>query len=410
MWILSVCSTVLRMGREERVAHNREVVLSTAREVFAERGYGAATLDQIAEAAGFSKGVVYSQFDSKADLFLTVLERRVEERAAQNRRSVEDLDGSIELDQLVEGFVESMLGNDPAWRLAVIEVRVAAARDEALLDRYRQVHARTVDQLAEVMTEVLARVGIEPVVPPVVMASALLAVDVGITLEAAASPGVARPAGARDADPPDDLRCGRTVRAAATEGAVMREQTTDDWTVGRHLTALLAAAPESIDRLSWSREQIDAHQEAAMRRLLAHAVEHSAFHARRLRGVDIDGWRLADLAALPVMTKRDMMGAFDSVLTDPSVTKATRRGSSRCSRSIAGLPRRPVPGDHVRRQFRRARRVRVGCRGVHRVHAVDRAPNNGQARLVRRHTETTRCRARSSPPDRRCTQPRSSAS
>lgn len=116
------------MGREERVAHNREVVLSTAREVFVERGYGAATLDQIAEAAGFSKGVVYSQFDSKADLFLTVLERRVEERAAQNRRSLGGLDGSIELDQLVEGFVESMLGNDPAWRLAVIEVRVAAAR------------------------------------------------------------------------------------------------------------------------------------------------------------------------------------------------------------------------------------------------------------------------------------------
>jgi phenylacetate-CoA ligase len=100
----------------------------------------------------------------------------------------------------------------------------------------------------------------------------------------------------------------------------MPEQTTD-WTVGRHLAALLAAAPESIDRLSWSREQIDAHQEAAMRRLLAHAVEHSAFHARRLSGVDIDAWRLADLAALPVMTKHDMMAAFDSVLTDPSVTK-----------------------------------------------------------------------------------------
>ena len=166
----------------------------------------------------------------------------------------------------------------------------------------------------------------------------------------------------------------------------MGEQTTDDWTVGRHLTALLAAAPESIDRLSWSREQITAHQEAAMRRLLAHAVEHSRFHARRLSGVDIDGWRLADLAALPVMTKHDMMGAFDSVLTDPSVTKTACRRSSRCARSIAGLPRRPVPGDHLRRQFRRARCVRVGCRGVHGVHAVERAPDDGQARLVRRHT------------------------
>lgn len=178
------------MGRDERVAHNREVVLSTAREVFATRGYAAATLDQIAEAAGFSKGVVYSQFENKADLFLTVLERRVEERAAHNRRSLDDLDGPIELDQLVDGFVDSMLGNDPAWRLAVIEVRVAAARDEALLDRYRRVHARTVDQLAEVMTEVFARVGIEPVAPPAAIASVLLAVDVGLTLETAASPGL----------------------------------------------------------------------------------------------------------------------------------------------------------------------------------------------------------------------------
>jgi phenylacetate-CoA ligase len=133
--------------------------------------------------------------------------------------------------------------------------------------------------------------------------------------------GCAWPEGARDADPPDDLRYGSTVHAAAKEGALMREQTTDGWTVARHLTALLAAAPESIDRLSWSREQITAHQEAAMRRLLAHAVEHSGFHARRLGGVDIDGWRIADLAALPVMTKHEMMGAFDRVLTDPSVTK-----------------------------------------------------------------------------------------
>lgn len=58
-----------------------------------------------------------------------------------------------------------------------------------------------------------------------------------------------------------------------------------------------------------------------MRRLLAHAAEHSPFHARRLGDVDIDRWRLADLASLPVMTKRDLMAAFDSVLTDPSVTQ-----------------------------------------------------------------------------------------
>jgi hypothetical protein len=89
-----------------------------------------------------------------------------------------------------EGQVQNFLPatNENRRSEPVIEVR--AARDEALLDRYRQIHARTVEQLAETMTEVLARVGIEPVAPPVAIASALLAVDVGITLEAAASPGV----------------------------------------------------------------------------------------------------------------------------------------------------------------------------------------------------------------------------
>lgn len=103
----------------------------------------------------------------------------------------------------------------------------------------------------------------------------------------------------------------------------MPEQTSDGWTVERHLAALQAAAPASIERLSWQREQITAHQEAAMRRLLAHSVAHSPFHARRLggMGIDIDGWRLADLGALPVMTKHDMMEAFDTVVTDPSLTK-----------------------------------------------------------------------------------------
>ena len=55
--------------------------------MFLERGYAGATLDAIAEEAGFSKGVVYSQFAGKPDLLLALLEARIEERAAENPRS-----------------------------------------------------------------------------------------------------------------------------------------------------------------------------------------------------------------------------------------------------------------------------------------------------------------------------------
>ena len=72
------------MSRVEQVERNRDLVLGAARQVFLDRGYSGATLEAIAAEAGFSKGVVYSQFTSKADLFLALLERRIEAHAAEN--------------------------------------------------------------------------------------------------------------------------------------------------------------------------------------------------------------------------------------------------------------------------------------------------------------------------------------
>src|SRR5579859_2908331 len=87
----------MRLRRVEQTERNRGRVLAAAREAFMDRGYHGATLEQIAEAAGFSKGVVYSQFASKADLFFSLLEMRIEERAAENVELVERLaeDGGI---------------------------------------------------------------------------------------------------------------------------------------------------------------------------------------------------------------------------------------------------------------------------------------------------------------------------
>ena len=67
-----------RLSRPEQVHRNRGLVLEAARRVFLERGYAGATLEAIAEEAGFSKGVVYSQFAGKPDLLLALLEARIE--------------------------------------------------------------------------------------------------------------------------------------------------------------------------------------------------------------------------------------------------------------------------------------------------------------------------------------------
>ena len=83
-----------RLSRAEQNDRNRALLLAAARRVFLERGYFAATLDQIADEAGFSKGAVYSRFASKADMFLALLEDRITERAAQNAELAAELAGT----------------------------------------------------------------------------------------------------------------------------------------------------------------------------------------------------------------------------------------------------------------------------------------------------------------------------
>jgi phenylacetate-CoA ligase len=79
---------------------------------------------------------------------------------------------------------------------------------------------------------------------------------------------------------------------------------------------LLAGAATHFVRQSWTADAIRAAQRAGLTRLLAHAAEHSPFHARRLRGIDLDAADPDDMSALPVMTKADMMAELDDVFTD----------------------------------------------------------------------------------------------
>ena len=59
-----------RLPRQQR----REQVMSVARQVFVERGYHSAGMDEIAEAAGVSKPVLYQHFPSKLELYLALLD------------------------------------------------------------------------------------------------------------------------------------------------------------------------------------------------------------------------------------------------------------------------------------------------------------------------------------------------
>lgn len=67
-----------RLTREESKAITRESVLGAAAQVFARRGFHGASMEDVAETAGFSKGAIYSNFAGKEDLFLALLDQHVD--------------------------------------------------------------------------------------------------------------------------------------------------------------------------------------------------------------------------------------------------------------------------------------------------------------------------------------------
>jgi AcrR family transcriptional regulator len=176
----------VRLRRAEQVERNREAVLQAARRVFIQRGYAGASLEAIADEAGFSKGVVYSQFGSKPDLFFALLERRIDERAAQNERIVAQSAGVDALGELTQAA--NRYAADSGWPYLLTEFRALAMRDPELNRRYAQAHSRSVESLASALGRVYEGAGVDPTVPVRSLAEFFLGAVAGIALERAANP------------------------------------------------------------------------------------------------------------------------------------------------------------------------------------------------------------------------------
>ena len=176
-----------RLSRAEQNDRNRSLLLSAALRVFLARGYHAASLELIADEAGFSKGAVYSRFASKADMFLALLTGRIAARAEQNASAVAELTSSGTVAGLIELAWRAERGT-PGWRLLVTEFRVLAARDPELNRRYAEAHAATVDAVAGILSAMAERDGISLAVPARRLAELLLAIETGIALEQLATP------------------------------------------------------------------------------------------------------------------------------------------------------------------------------------------------------------------------------
>jgi AcrR family transcriptional regulator len=79
-----------RLTRAETKARTRGLLLDAAAQVFARQGFAGASVEDIAESAGFSIGAVYSNFASKEELFVELLSSRSSHRLAESAAIVGD--------------------------------------------------------------------------------------------------------------------------------------------------------------------------------------------------------------------------------------------------------------------------------------------------------------------------------
>jgi AcrR family transcriptional regulator len=133
-----------RLPRHER----RRQLLDAALEVFVERGYHAAAMDEIAERAGVSKPVLYQHFPGKLELYLALLDESVDGVVETVREALESTtENKQRVGATFEAYFEFVGGRGQAYRLVFESDLSNEPAVRARLDRAQMECAEMVSQV-----------------------------------------------------------------------------------------------------------------------------------------------------------------------------------------------------------------------------------------------------------------------
>ena len=167
---------------QEKTELTRTRLLQAAEKIFARDGFEAAKLEEIAAAAGYTRGAVYANFDSKEDLFLALLEREIAARIENLRNHIVTFrDPWEKLDALRDFWLDLCM--DRRWSLLTVEFKLVAVRHPEVKARLTTMHRRLVSSGVDLLRQILDDLGREPPVTAQAMGKAFFALSSGLTLE-----------------------------------------------------------------------------------------------------------------------------------------------------------------------------------------------------------------------------------
>jgi AcrR family transcriptional regulator len=175
-----------RLSRDEKKAQTRAKLLEAAAAVFARKGFNGASLDDVAEEAGLTKGAVYSNFDSKDDLIEALLEERLDAPQLGIATVVDPAAPPAEQAQQAASLMMSMAEQNRDMYLLGVEFWTYLARNP---ERRRPgKHRQALQQMADLMQQHANDQGRELPLPAYDLAAALFALGQGIILEYLVNP------------------------------------------------------------------------------------------------------------------------------------------------------------------------------------------------------------------------------
>jgi AcrR family transcriptional regulator len=188
-----------RLSREQKNELTRGRLLAAARDVFVRRGYHGASLEEIADEAGFSRGALYHHFESKEALFLALLD----ERLAEREREMEQVFGSddpttesvYEQTREAAGHFFEDLRQNRNWRALFLEFVAQAERDPDFRAELAVRLAACRDCITRVVERRASDLGMELPIPAERLAVAIEALGNGLAVQEMVDP----------ADVPPDL-------------------------------------------------------------------------------------------------------------------------------------------------------------------------------------------------------------
>ena len=183
----------VRLTRAQQQAQTRERLLAAAEQVLARHGYGGASIDLITAEAGYSKGAIYSNFESKEAVFLELLRVYMERDMAELERIVGL--APQQLSAALNAWLETM-HCDSDCPLLVTELQLHARRNPAFAERYYALQEQQTRALARILERFFEAQSVPLPMDPRDLAGCMTALAHGLSLQhPQAAPGAPSVAG-----------------------------------------------------------------------------------------------------------------------------------------------------------------------------------------------------------------------